>query len=992
MSMRSLATILTLLSVVAVPPTVATAKRVATPTTAEEAPRPIRRPPPPALLVKGPDGKTKPIKLQKVKADVRILGHIAETSLTMTFYNPHNRNLEGDLYVPLPEGSTVSGYALDIKGVLVDGVVVTKEKARQVFEKEVRKGIDPGIVEWTQGNSFKTRIFPLPAKGARTIRLSWVSDLVHTRDGARYQLPMNFRDKVGELALRVEVVKSPAAPLKITGGPKGLGFRAAARDSYIASTSLKNVTVTRDLTVDLPPIRRAPVRVERASDGSTYFAIVDTAINPQSLPKMAPKRIGVYWDASLSRAGRDLKPELNLLKAYLSRLDGPVVVEVVMFRNDARLIGTWKVPGKLDGLIKRIQDAVYDGGTQLGLVGSERGAGKRDLNLLFTDGVSNFGKEAPGKLKAPTWVINASSVANHALLRHIATQTGGAYLNLNRVDQTRALDSIGRAVYQFLGASVEGGKLSGMYPRLKQPVLGTFALAGRMTSPEAKVTLKYGVGTKVMGARSFTIKRVEAAEGDMLRRYWAQKRIDDLLVFPKKNAPELVRVGKRYGIVTPGTSLIVLETFGQYVEHRIRPPKMLADMRKKYDAEVERLDSIAKAAETSKLQRIVKLWESRKKWWNTKFTYPKNYRFRDASKKKDRARGNLDGAPAPARARRPSPRPAMAEDSAAEPEADKKAEAKPNARRPEPGVAMKAWTPDTPYLRAIKAAPKAKRYAEYLKQRKEYGSAPSFFLDTSDYFRSQGDKALALRILSSIAELELENAALIRVLAHRLAQLDLLDYAAGLFERAKELRPEEPQSYRDLALVLARRADGKRGSKKADYAAALELLGRVVMDKWDRFNEIEVIALTELNNIWPKAKKAGVKRHGLDERLIAQLDMDIRIVMSWDADLTDMDLHVVEPSGEEAYYSHNRTRIGGLVSRDFTRGYGPEVYALKKAMKGTYTIKTKYFGSSAAKLAGAVTLQVDVFTNFGRSNEKRRSVTLRLTKKKESFTVAEIEF
>ena len=48
--------------------------------------------------------------------------------------------------------------------------------------------------------------------------------------------------------------------------------------------------------------------------------------------------------------------------------------------------------------------------------------------------------------------------------------------------------------------------------------------------------------------------------------------------------------------------------------------------------------------------------------------------------------------------------------------------------------------------------------------------------------------------------------------------------------------------------------------------------------------------------------------------------------MSWDADATDMDLHVVEPSGEEAFYSHNRTTIGGLVSRDFTQGYGPEEY------------------------------------------------------------------
>lgn len=123
-----------------------------------------------------------------------------------------------------------------------------------------------------------------------------------------------------------------------------------------------------------------------------------------------------------------------------------------------------------------------------------------------------------------------------------------------------------------------------------------------------------------------------------------------------------------------------------------------------------------------------------------------------------------------------------------------------------------------------------------------------------------------------------------------------------------------------------------------------------------------------------------------------ELFLDIRIVMTWDADMTDMDLHVVEPSGEVAFYSHNRTTIGGMVTRDFTQGYGPEVYLLRKAMHGTYQIKAKFYGSSAAELVGAVTLQVDVYTNYGRPNERRQSMTFRLTEAKEMFTVGEIEF
>jgi len=130
----------------------------------------------------------------------------------------------------------------------------------------------------------------------------------------------------------------------------------------------------------------------------------------------------------------------------------------------------------------------------------------------------------------------------------------------------------------------------------------------------------------------------------------------------------------------------------------------------------------------------------------------------------------------------------------------------------------------------------------------------------------------------------------------------------------------------------------------------------------------------------------------VDSRLIKLLDVDLRIIMTWDADMTDMDLWVTEPTGEKTYYGHNRSTIGGNVSRDFTRGYGPEEYCLKKGMRGMYKVETNFFGSTAQSLSGAVTLQVDVFTNFGRPNEKRRSITMRLTERKDTFTIADVEF
>ena len=53
---------------------------------------------------------------------------------------------------------------------IAEGVIVEKVKARQAFEAVVRQNIDPGLVNITKGNEFKTRIYPIPAKGLPLLR------------------------------------------------------------------------------------------------------------------------------------------------------------------------------------------------------------------------------------------------------------------------------------------------------------------------------------------------------------------------------------------------------------------------------------------------------------------------------------------------------------------------------------------------------------------------------------------------------------------------------------------------------------------------------------------------------------------------------------------------------------------------------------------------------------------------------------------------------
>jgi YD repeat-containing protein len=158
--------------------------------------------------------------------------------------NPNARVLEGDLEFPLPDGATVCGFGLDVAGRIVDGVVVSKDRARVILETEIRRGVDPGLVEQVRGNVHRARIYPIPARGTRTVRLRWVSDLTTRGQEAAYHLPLPYDRPIGHVAMRLEVVQAPVAP-EVDGGFGNLTPRRW-EDRWVAEPSKFLAATARD--------------------------------------------------------------------------------------------------------------------------------------------------------------------------------------------------------------------------------------------------------------------------------------------------------------------------------------------------------------------------------------------------------------------------------------------------------------------------------------------------------------------------------------------------------------------------------------------------------------------------------------------------------------------------------------------------------------------------------------------------------------------------
>ncbi|MBN9300693.1 DUF2135 domain-containing protein, partial [Dysgonomonas mossii] len=301
-------------------------------------------------------------------------------------------------------------------------------------------------------------------------------------------------------------------------------------------------------------------------------------------------------------------------------------------------------------------------------------------------------------------------------------------------------------------------------------------------------------------------------------------------------------------------------------------------------------------------------------------------------------------------------------------------------------IELKTWKSNAPYIAKLKSKSDEDLYPAYLAIKEEYKTTPSFFLEVASLFEERELKEKALIILSNLAELEAENYRLLRVLGYRLKQLGYNEYAIEQFKTVLRLRPEEPQSYRDLGLAYA---------QNNQYQEAVDMLYKIVEGSWDdRFPEIEVIAVEEMNQVIAEAnrKKVTLNLLNVDERLIYSMPMDIRVVLNWDTDDSDMDLWVTDPYGEKCYYKYRFTKTGGLMSCDFTGGYGPEEFMIRKAVKGKYMIQANYYGSQEQTVIGPTTVYLDIYTYYATGEEKKKTITLRLSQNKEVINVGEVEF
>jgi archaellin len=971
----------------------------------------------PVLKIKTANAKQEAVSLQKLNIDVQITGNIAKTLMTMTFYNNSDKVLEGELTFPMPEGVTISRYALDINGKMREAVPVEKTKATEVFESVERRRVDPGLLEKVEGNNFRTRIYPMPAKGKRTIIIGYEEELKFDKNNTlRYHLPLDYNQAIADFTLKTTVFESLVKPELVEQPDGSFSFKNVG-NTYLAEMKESNYQPQKGITINLPKLTNMPeVQMQKASSG--YYFLVNVYPKEQSRPRVLSNQLGLIWDCSLSGLQRDLKKELALLDLIIKQKQN-LTINLGLLNNTFKNGGSFVIAnGDWTFLKKRLESIIYDGGTnfssinQRALIGNEY--------IFFTDGLSTFGKNTVF-LNKPIHTINSSSKADYSTLKYISLKSGGESINLNNTNVENAFKQLNEEQLQYLGIK-NSGEVRQTYPSMHVNVTGHLAVAGILSQYSTNIVLQFGYGNTVVSEQTVRLDPTAQSLSTIdVSRIWAQKKIAEMDIQYEINKVEISQLSKQFGIVTRNTSLIVLENVDDYLRYDIVPP---AELRQQYDAVIKQRKADILEKKTDLLNDAVAMSKVLKTWWNTDFSRPpKNDQVKFPSPVvvgdgAAAAEPVTVGNPASAN-RREAQQAQEVMLRRREAEASKTEDNKLESVRlygysspatvnqalqgSVPGLSVSysstkvveqaviivpEYKSDKDYMKSLTGTPN-EAYEKYLTIRPQYLSTPTFYFDVANWFYQQADSTRALTILSNIADLDLENADLFKVLAYKLKQTK--EYRSELFvtEKILQWRPMDAQSYRDYALALA---------DNGAYQQALDNLYKVLTQSYnsqsaDRDDGIEEIIIAEINNLIAKYGSL-LNTKGIDKRLIQTLPVDIRVVLNWNKNDTDIDLWLTDPKGEKCYYSNQSTAIGGRISNDFTDGYGPEQFMLKKAIKGSYKIEVDYYGDRQVSIGGPTTVTAEIYTRYSTGRQERKIIILPLEEgnKNKGHLIGEFKF
>jgi Ca-activated chloride channel homolog len=555
------------------------------------------------------------LTLSHMETRVEIDNGMAEISVLQIYQNNTKGVLEGFYEFAIPETAELSGFAIWEDGVRIPGVILERQRARQIYEELRARMIDPGLMEQDEdaANIFSCRVFPIPAWGTKRIELTYTQQLPVEGEALYYYLPTKPEGGAAQLADRFifDLTFKSEAPVGIpefrgeTLVPKIIG---QSENGFQATLDLSDAKLDENIEFTIQvPIPNSEIRfltyrdLDRAwrdlspgsgftfKDEAGFYAARVLFSRDNTEPSEDSKQVVIALDSSLSMQWDKLDRALEIAYHLLDNLKFHDLFGVMVF-NSEPVAMTEKV-APWDGRVGAdaaawIRTQTIAGGTDFvplfdAIAAQFDGKLKRRV-VLITDGAPTLGQidrseilkafkgSKLAKSDARMFVVGIGDDAARTFLNDLAALGGGPYSWLASNEDTRhkasmLIDRLDARIFENVTLDLSGGGVLDTYPLTPGVAFGGGSLdfLGRYDKTgSGKATVSYVVEGQTKKIKADVQFPEQSDEHQGLRRRWAKARVMALLDQIEREGEnekwiaEIVKLSKRFTFVTPYTSFL----------------------------------------------------------------------------------------------------------------------------------------------------------------------------------------------------------------------------------------------------------------------------------------------------------------------------------------------------------------------------------------------------------------------------------------------------
>lgn len=130
------------------------------------------------------------------------------------------------------------------------------------------------------------------------------------------------------------------------------------------------------------------------------------------------------------------------------------------------------------------------------------------------------------------------------------------------------------------------------------------------------------------------------------------------------------------------------------------------------------------------------------------------------------------------------------------------------------------------------------------------------------------------------------------------------------------------------------------------------------------------------------AEGKSLKRIQFYEANNSRVPPRIRLALGWNDPKAELDLHIVTPDGQHAFWANPRLPGGGGLDPDGVDGPGPEMFTVAAPLHGTYLVYVNYWGNlnsqgynfqNGSNQQDVITAEINLVFNENTVNEKRET-------------------